>query len=112
MYSVLDIVTLAGADRDETTDALRRTAADLPGLRGALIAPTLDGVFNGGDLIMRLCFDGQDVARRAGASDAGRAISGLLDDRAKVAHVDHAGFHTGAVGGPSGGGGIYRVALF
>lgn len=112
MYSRLDVITLAGADRGEVADALRRMVAGLPGLRGALIGPTLDGTFNGGDLIMRLTFDDEDTARRAFACDAGRSISEVLSDPAQIAHVDHVGFETGAGGGPTGGATIYRVALF
>lgn len=112
MYSCLDVVTLAGAGRDEALSELRRAAADLPGLRGALIAPTLDGAYNGGDVIMRLTFDGEAAAQRAAASDAGRAVNALLGDPAWVSRVDHVGFAANAAGGPSRGGGVYRVALF
>lgn len=112
MYSLLDVVTLAGAGRDEAATALRRAAAELPGLRGALIAPTLDGAYNGGDLIVRLTFDDEDAAGRAAASAAGRAIEAFLADRARVARIDHAGFQAGAAGGTTGAGRIYRVALF
>lgn len=111
MYSLLDVVTMTG-DRDASADALRGAATQLPGLRGGLVAPTLDGSYNGGDLIMRRTFDDRAAAQRAVASDAGRAISALLADRARVSHVDHVGFGSGAAGGTRGGGGIYRVALF
>jgi len=112
MYSLLDVVTLVGDDREVPARALREAAQDLPGLRGALIAPTLDGVYNGGDLIVRLSFDDADAAQRARNSAAGQAIRAVLDDPTRVANIEHVSYPGGSSGGPIGGGSVYRVALF
>jgi hypothetical protein len=100
MFSSLRLITLAnGARRDELAKALAQSG----GAGTTLLAPTCPGVWNGGDLIWR----------SAHADEAAcRAPVPALEDRARVASVEHVIFTGGAGGGRSPRRGLYRVALF
>ena len=113
MYNLLKVIGVAETGRDAFGTALREATQRLPGATGVLFAPTLPGVYNGGDFIWRASFADRAAADAAMAGDAGQAIRAMVEDRATVATLDEADFATGHAGGaadaPSG---LYRVAMF
>ena len=106
MYSSLRLITLAPGASATARDALVHelsSAAKAAGATGTLLAPTCPGVWNGGDWIWRSEY----------ADDgACRAPVPALEDRTRVARVEHVIFGRGEVGGRSPRRGLYRVALF
>lgn len=98
MYSLVALVHLDG-------DGAAVSAA-LAGL-GAAVAPTMEGNFNGGDLIAHFAFDD-----KAGYRTLQSAIAAALAG-AGVARADTAFYRHGAsgVGAPGLAGGVYRALL-
>lgn len=113
MYNYLNILTLApGIDASMIAQRLRGLLDEMPGLEGLLVAPTFEGVFNGGNLIARAVFADKPAWADALASAAGQQLTALLGDRATIPQLESLGYETGHSGGVSGKDGIYRVALF
>jgi hypothetical protein len=114
MFNLVTLISLADAENRPAFEAeLRSAAAGLPGVAGALLSPTLPGVFNGGDLIWRLSFADEPAYRRAIDSGAWTsAIAPLLGDSTRVTQIERAAYADGRKGGHSPGSGVYRVALF
>lgn len=112
MYNLLKVIGVQDAARDAFGRTLREATEGLPGTVSSLAAPTLPGVYNGGDFLWRVSFADRATADAALASDAGRAIAALVAGDA-VTTLEEADFATGHAGGdakaPSG---LYRVALF
>ncbi len=112
MFSALLIPTFATDRRDEAMATIAAATARLPTLPGTLFAPTLPGVYNGGDAIWRASFVDAAACDAAFASEAWAPAAALLADRAIVPHLDQACFaaelHSARVQVP----GLYRVALF
>lgn len=111
MYNRLLIPTFAPGRRDEAMAAITRSSADLEA-ESLLFAPTLPGVYNGGDAIWRASFANRAACEAALRSEAWAPAAKLLADPAVTTHLDAVGYATGTVGGPIDGGGLYRVALF
>ena len=111
MSSVLLIPTFAPGRREQAMRVLADAIAGLPGLQSHLLAPTLPGVYHGGDAICRLTFANTEAADAALASPAWAAAAALLADRQAVTQLDHAAYDRGRHGG-DGPPGLYRVALF
>lgn len=111
MYSRLIVPTFAD---DARADAMATIAAATEALdaESRLFAPTLPGVYNGGDALWRVTFTDRAASDAALASDAWAPAAALLADPAVTVHQDCVGFECGAIGGPTEGGGLYRVALF
>jgi hypothetical protein len=106
MFSSLRLITFARGASASARDALvaeLREAARRTGASSTLLAPTCAGVWNGGDLIWRSEYAGEDACRAAVPA---------LDDPARVARVEHVACARGALGGRSPRRGLYRVALF
>lgn len=80
----------AGAD---LVQALHR---ELPAAAETLLRPTLPGVYNGGDLLLRL---------------RGAATPGAPLRQDAIAHVDRVIYEDGAGGGEWSGAGVYRALL-
>lgn len=99
MYSFVCLVQVAG-------DATADVTGALAGL-GGTVAPTLPGVFNGGDLIAHFDFPDEDTYRAAQpAIDAALAAPGVArSDSAFYRHGRH------AAADPSLASGVYRVLL-
>jgi hypothetical protein len=114
MFSSLRLVTMSAeasaAERAETVRAL--DAAARAGEARTLLAPTCAGVWNGGDLIWRAEYASEAAWRAAEGGEAFCGALALLADRARVDHVEHVAFPSGANGGASPARGLYRVALF
>lgn len=111
MYSRLIVPTFAEGQREAAMATLAEASAGLPAVR-LLFAPTLPGVYNGGDALWRATFADKAAADAALASDAWAPAARLLADPVITPHRDEVGFATGRLGGPIEGGGLYRVALF
>lgn len=111
MFSVLLIPSFAAGRQDAGLATLATGVARLPGLAGSLLAPTLPGVYNGGDAICRLTFADAASADAALAGAGWAEAATLLADPGAVTHLDHAAFESGEHGG-GGPAGLYRVALF
>lgn len=111
MYSKLIVPTFAPGARDEAMAAIARGAQTL-GAASTLFAPTLPGVYNGGDAIFRATFADKAAADAAFASEGWSAARTLLADPSVTVHTDRADFPTGEHGGENPGKGVYRVALF
>lgn len=111
MYNKLIIPTFAEGARDRAMATIAQ-AAPMLGARSLLFAPTLPGVYNGGDAIFRATFADKAAAEAALASDAWAPAAALLADAAITTHADMARFPTGNHGGTHPGSGVYRVALF
>ncbi|MFG1934026.1 Dabb family protein [Mycobacterium sp. NPDC048908] len=62
MYSVTRLLDVVEVDRDRVLTTARAAAA-ATGARHQLVAPTLPGVRNGGDILMHLRFNGEDQWR-------------------------------------------------
>lgn len=107
MLKLTQLVTFAAEatapDRAAVLSALRAAAG---GAR-ALIEPTLDGHYNGGDLLCHVQLDGR------AALDAWQALAAPILARAAVAHVDSAAYApgTGALRSPQLRRGVYRSLL-
>jgi Stress responsive A/B Barrel Domain len=116
MYNLLIVPTfasdLAATAREEARSVIARAAATLPGVRSALVQPTLPGVYNGGDLICRFAFTDRATCEAALAGAAWAPAGALLADRATVSGCERVGYDGGLSGGASPGAGLYRVALF
>lgn len=94
---------------------LERAVAASPMVRTALCQPTLEGSFNGGDLILRLQFADAAAMQACMAQPHWRAqVEPLLADRSRVVHIDSAVYEPGRGGTrePHLADGIYRVAFF
>jgi hypothetical protein len=111
MYNILHVLTLREVDPKAFAAELRTATSALLGLVGVLIEPTQPGVYNGGDILLRLVFEDEIAAETALAAAEGDCLKALLAD-ARVAHDDHVAFQGGLSGGASDGAGLYRVALF
>ena len=113
MYNLLKVIGVAEAQRDAFSAALSDATERLPGATGRLVAPTLPGVFNGGDFIWRVSFANCAAADAAMASDAGQAIQALVADKQAVVSLEEADFATGhSCGAADAVSGLYRVAMF
>lgn len=99
MYSLVTLIHVVGDGGADVTSAL----TDL----GAVVAPTLPGVFNGGDLIAHFDFPDEDSYR-----DMQHAIDAVLSGP-HVARSDGAFYRHGRHGAadPKLGTGVYRVLL-
>ncbi|MFC4604932.1 Dabb family protein [Rhodococcus kronopolitis] len=108
MFKVTKLIHFfGGADasaRERCADGLRAAAA---GAGRVLVAPTLDGVRNGGDLLAHFQFDDEDEWH-----GVEREVAAALDTSA-VAHVDGVEYRGEADGttGPGTAGGVYRTLL-
>ncbi|QTH19727.1 Dabb family protein [Rhizorhabdus wittichii] len=111
MYNRLLIPTFAPDRRDAAMAVIAEASAAI-GAEALLFAPTLPGVYNGGDAIWRASFADRAACDAALDSDAWAPAAKLLADPAATTHLDAVGYASGAVGGPVDGGGLYRVALF
>jgi len=111
MYNRLLIPTFAPDRRDAAMATIAEANAGL-GAASLLFAPTLPGVYNGGDAIWRATFADKAAADAALDSPAWAPAAKLLADPAVTPHVDAVGYENGTQGGPVEGGGLYRVALF
>ncbi|WP_380871405.1 stress responsive protein [Sphingomonas sp. DBB INV C78] len=113
MYNLLLIPTFAdAAARDAAAATIAEATAGLPGIRDILFAPTLPGVYNGGDYIWRAVFDNEAACQAALASPAWQPAAAILADRVLVPQLQRVGYEGGRSGGSSKGSGLYRVALF
>lgn len=114
MFNLIQAITFGPgeAGRARFAATVGAGVAALPGALSALFAPTLPGVYNGGDYLLRLSFADEATAVAALASDGWASARALLADPATVAHVDHAIWRGGRAGGADNGAGLYRVALF
>ncbi|WP_314036305.1 Dabb family protein [Dietzia sp. CH92] len=109
VYAVF--LTDAAGGSSAPADRIRATLADLPGT-DPVVAPTLPGARNGGDLIVRLRFDSPErreqhrptIEGALRSADIERVSGAVIDPRA--ASAGWSGRRTGA-GGP----GVYRVLL-
>lgn len=92
----------------DTTDleTLRpRLSTALLGAASHVVAPTLPGSRNGGDLLVHARFDAE--AARAAAA---RRLDAVLDE-AHVSHVDGVDYETGRPPAPTAAGTVYRTLL-
>jgi hypothetical protein len=85
MYSVTRLLDVAVAHRDRMLDELRLVAADTDAVKW-VVAPTLPGSRNGGDILLHLRFGGEEHRDRAAAQ-----FAAALSDPA-VAHVNGADY--------------------
>lgn len=106
------------ADRhhgDEIRARLDAASRGNPMVSKSLCEPTLEGSYNGGDLVWHLQF-ADSPARQACVDQAlwRQEIAPLLSDRAVVSRIDSAIYTPGRTGTRHEGlaDGIYRVALF
>lgn len=99
MYSLVCLVHVAGDGGQAVTDALSAL--------GAVVAPTLPGVFNGGDLIAHFDFPDEDAYRGMQP-----AIDAVLGGQG-IARFDSAFYRHGrhAAADPKLGTGVYRALL-
>lgn len=110
MFKVTKLIHFRDAADADTrlrcADGLRDASA-AAGARRVLVAPTLAGVRNGGDLLAHLQFEGEDRWRAAE-----REVAAVLDNSA-VSHVDGVEYRGGAAGTtePRTSGGVYRTLL-
>ncbi|MFE3291930.1 Dabb family protein [Rhodococcus sp. NPDC059234] len=110
MYKVTKLIHFRDGAGDEArarlTEGVREAAADV-GAHRFLVAPTLEGARNGGDVIAHLQFD-DDRQWRAVESVVGDAL-----DPAVVEHVDGVEYRGEAPGatGSAAVGGVYRTLL-
>lgn len=111
MFSRILIPTFAETERARAMAVIAEASARLEAMN-LLFAPTLPGVYNGGDAIWRATFADEAACAAALASEPWAPAARLLGDPAATPHLDAAGFVTGAIGGPVDAGGLYRVALF
>ncbi|WP_063061474.1 Dabb family protein [Nocardia sienata] len=108
MYEITRLIHLVP---DVAPGALDSLLAELRAAAGAapraLIEPTLPGVRNGGDILLRLSFAEPAVGRAAAA------LLAELCDRAEVLRVDGTDHGPGVhgVAGPSSPGTVYRTLL-
>ncbi|AZI35265.1 hypothetical protein NT2_25_00080 [Caenibius tardaugens NBRC 16725] len=113
MYNLLKVIGVTDKARDNFGPALSDATQALPGITSSLVAPTLPGVYNGGDYIWRVSFTDQAAAQAAIASDAGQAVTALLNTPSTITSLEGADFETGHAGGDrDAASGLYRVALF
>lgn len=113
MYNLVKVISVAEAHRASFGTALGEATKRLPGAVTSLAAPTLPGVYNGGDFLWRVSFAGRAVADAALASEAGMAIRTLIAESRAVTSLDEAAFETGQSGGRADApNGLYRVAMF
>lgn len=111
MYNQLIIPTFAPEHREEAMRTIAEASAALDSA-SILFAPTLPGVYNGGDAIWRGSFADRAACEAALASDTWAHAARLLADPDVTTHADSVAFPNGKNGGPVEGGGLYRVALF
>jgi hypothetical protein len=102
MYSVIRLVDAVESQRGELVDTLRDN--DFGAERG-LVEPTLPGVRNGGDILVRLQFPDRDTCTRGVAK-----LDGLLTQPA-VRHVNGATYSGEPFSGADGDGTVYRALL-
>lgn len=102
-----DTPETARADAVETL----RAAAVGAGARSLLLAPTLPGVFLGGDVLLRIGFADR-AAADAGFASAAWAPAEALLAAGVFAQVEDVRYRTEDAGGSEAASGLYRVALF
>lgn len=104
MYNAIHLVSLADAEATEPTIAALHAAA--PEAR-RLIAPTLPGTFNGGDIVAQFAFD-DEAACNAARAQIEAALAGPA-----IRHVDSATYAGGQSRTQEPGlrGGVYRALL-
>lgn len=107
MLKLTQLVTFAAEASAPERAAVLSALQAVGGGRRALIAPTLEGHYNGGDLLCHLQFADQ------AALDAWQEVAAPILDRPAVAHVDSAAYAPGAGGIRSPGlrRGVYRSLL-
>lgn len=113
MFKLTKLITAAGAaDRTQLEAALNATATPGGAVIRSRLAPTLPGVFNGGDYIWHVQFPDL-AAYRAWQADAagGKAAEAILADPTRVASVESAAYEGGRSGskGPGLNQGAYRT---
>lgn len=86
MYSITRLVDVAAGQCARVADSLQGLAADC-GAHHAVVAPTLDGSRNGGDLLIHLRFE-----RKDGWQSAAAEIDAALEDPA-ITRVNGADYH-------------------
>jgi Stress responsive A/B Barrel Domain len=111
MFNRLLILSLHADHKEGAMSSIAALSGGLDA-HSLLFAPTLPGVYNGGDAIWRASFSDRAAAQAAFASEAWEGVSRVLDDEAAVAEIEWVDFETGLEGGASDGCGLYRVALF
>ncbi|MGK2868550.1 MAG: Dabb family protein [Mycobacterium sp.] len=105
MYSVTRLIDVAEPDRDRVQDGLRRLASRFGATRH-LVAPTLPGSRNGGDLLLHLRF--RDAAAWSAIS---AEVDAALADPA-ITRVNGVGYHGAAESlGERPVGSVYRTLL-
>jgi hypothetical protein len=116
MFKLTKLVTLADA-ADESARA-KVTAALTGAAKSAvrsMLAPTYQGVYNGGDYIWHVQFEGEAAFQAWKTNpEGGRAADTVLNDIALVKHIDSVAYEGGRSGTKPGAPdkGCYRVALF
>ncbi len=104
MFNRIELIQLqpdlATAEREQLLRTLRHTA--IPGA-DCLLQPTLPGVYNGGDYLLKQRYDSEQPVSAAAET--------VLNDPRLVAGVDRAAYHDGEEGGAWNGRGIYRALL-
>ena len=105
MFSITRLIDVAGEDIVRVHDSLRSIAADC-GTRNGVVAPTLAGSRNGGDLLMHLRFQREDDWHAVSAD-----VESVLSDAA-ITRVNGADYH----GAPTPiahrrAGAVYRTLL-
>ncbi|MVZ91172.1 Dabb family protein [Microbacter sp. ANSKLAB05] len=112
MSDIVRVVHLTDAlGAGDAVDRLRSAFADLPATR-SVVAPTLPGARNGGDVLVRLRFDSAEdhhhVTGRVAAALTGPGVDRVVGATLDLPDLctDRAGRRDGA-GGP----GVYRVLL-
>jgi Stress responsive A/B Barrel Domain len=104
MFSVTRLLDVTETDQTAVLDALR-TAAERTGAQRRLVAPTLPGVRNGGDVLVHLRFDDEAQWRSAAAG-----FNAALNDP-RIVHVKGASYVGVASHGSTVTATVYRTLL-
>lgn len=102
MYSVIRLLDVDESERDDVLDTLHPSTF---GAERTLVEPTLPGVRNGGDILVRLQF-----ADRHARADAVMKLDELLDRKA-VRHVNGATYSGSSNPAADGTATVYRALL-
>ncbi|OBH58584.1 stress responsive protein [Mycobacterium mantenii] len=103
MYNVTRLLDVVEQDRDRVLSAVRAAAASTAAQR-RLVAPTLPGARNGGDVLVHLRFEVESQWRSAEPD-----FAALLDDPAITAI--NGACYSGAASGSGATGTVYRALL-
>ncbi|OBF30921.1 stress responsive protein [Mycobacterium sp. ACS1612] len=104
MYSVTRLLDVAEVDRDRVLTTARAAAAGT-GARHQLVAPTLPGVRNGGDILVHLRFNGEEQWRSVET-----AFAAMLTDPS-ITRVNGASYSGTASCSGNQAGRVYRSLL-